>query len=314
MPPSKFLQVFKDATQSNDFNEVIHLLNDKKTNPTVGDNYALIWCCKNGNLSILDLLLRHHRINLYYHGDRALSNAIGNECCHLHIVDRLLHDYNTNHIHIDSCILQHAYCVDHFEAAELIIKHPFFVPSHHNIIEASEKGHFNGVEWLLKDSRVDPTFENNHAISNACKNGHLSIVELLLNDPRVDPSDNNNWCIQTASLNNHLSIVERLVKDPRVDPTVNKNKVIRQACYYGHLSIVEFLLKDPRVAKLIDERVEYLEKKTVNELKEICKQYTIAFSGLSKEDLIDRLKFVDETEDSDDTKSFFSIYKRDRKW
>jgi hypothetical protein len=50
---------------------------------------------------------------------------------------------------------------------------------------ASRKGFKDIVELLLKDSRIDPTADDNEALRSAIRNGHKDIVDLLLADPRV---------------------------------------------------------------------------------------------------------------------------------
>jgi len=87
-----------------------------------------------------------------------------------------------------------------------------FNPGDYNneaIIRASKYGHLTVMEKLLKDSRVDPSAQNNsaiiqtieseipyHEVSEAQK---LEVIEILLQDPRVDPSVNNNQAIIKAS-------------------------------------------------------------------------------------------------------------------
>ncbi len=64
---------------------------------------------------------------------------------------------------------------------------------------------------LLKDSRVDPSANNNKTIRSAAKNGHTGVVRLLLQDPRVDPSANNNKAMRRACQNGHTEIVRLLL-------------------------------------------------------------------------------------------------------
>ena len=94
---------------------------------------------------------------------------------------------------------------------------------------ASMNGHLEVVRVLLKDSRVDPSADNNQAIQFASENGHLEVVRELLKDSRVDPSANNNYAIQDASENGHLEVVRELLKDSRVDPSADNNWAIREA-------------------------------------------------------------------------------------
>ena len=85
---------------------------------------------------------------------------------------------------------------------------------------ASVNGHLELVRELLKDSRVDPSADNNFAIQEASRYGHLEVVRELLKDSRVDPSANNNAAIRLASKNGHLEVVRELRKDSRVEYSV----------------------------------------------------------------------------------------------
>ena len=82
---------------------------------------------------------------------------------------------------------------------------------------ASENGHSEVVRELLKDSRVDPSADNNYAIQRASKNGHLEVVRELLKDSRVDPSAYDNCAIKVAREKGYRDIVRELLKDSRVD-------------------------------------------------------------------------------------------------
>ena len=86
-------------------------------------------------------------------------------------------------------------------------------------IYACSIGDLEVVEFLLKDSRVDPTdasnqgipfflsFYNWRAFVQASKNGHKEIVSLLLKDERIDPSsDNNKGYIFFSMINKQWSI------------------------------------------------------------------------------------------------------------
>jgi hypothetical protein len=51
---------------------------------------------------------------------------------------------------------------------------------------ASERGYYDIVKTLLKDSRVDPSDCSNEALVLASKTGNHKMVKLLLNDKRVE--------------------------------------------------------------------------------------------------------------------------------
>jgi ankyrin repeat protein len=98
---------------------------------------------------------------------------------------------------------------------------------------------------LLNDSRVDPSNEDNQAIINASIQGHFEIVQLLLQDPRVDPSANE--AIQIASEYGYFEIVRSLLQESRVDPSDQNNIAIQRAIQNGNSEVVRILLEDSRV-------------------------------------------------------------------
>jgi hypothetical protein len=61
---------------------------------------------------------------------------------------------------------------------------------------AIQKNNVLAVASLLKDPRIDPSYNYNCAIQNAVEN--IEITKLLLQDPRVDPSAEDNLAIQNA--------------------------------------------------------------------------------------------------------------------
>jgi hypothetical protein len=62
------------------------------------------------------------------------------------------------------------------------------------------------------------SIEQNWAKQLASQHGHKETVEILLKDDRVDPSEYNNYAIRWASYYGHKEIVEMLLQDSRVDP------------------------------------------------------------------------------------------------
>ena len=63
------------------------------------------------------------------------------------------------------------------------------------------------VRELLKNSKVDPSANDNQAIGIASQHGHVKIVKLLLEDKRVDPSDNKNYAIRIANQMGHKKVL-----------------------------------------------------------------------------------------------------------
>jgi hypothetical protein len=57
-----------------------------------------------------------------------------------------------------------------------------FPPSSKDLLDAVKRNNVLCVKRLLRDSRVDPSFNNNAAIRHSSKSGYLPIVELLLRE------------------------------------------------------------------------------------------------------------------------------------
>ena len=124
------------------------------------------------------------------------------------------------------------------------------------IILTSFFGYDKVVQVLLKDHRMDPTYDSNYAIRLASYKGNYTAVKELLSDPRVDPSCRNNEAIRVASHYGHFKVVKELLADPRVDPSVRDNEAIRLATICGYYEIIKLLIADPRV----NHNADFLKK------------------------------------------------------
>ncbi len=156
-----------------------------------------------------------------------------------------------------------------------------------SLILASENGHKDIVELLLKDSRVDPRTNDNKALKIAVRydnasvvnlllkdhrvnpitvnpiaiasaNGSTNVIKILLADTRLDPSDDDNEAIELASQYGHTEVMELLLNDNRVDPSANHNFAIQIASRYGYVDIVKVLLNDMRVDPSDDDNKAFL--------------------------------------------------------
>lgn len=79
------------------------------------------------------------------------------------------------------------------------------------------------------EAGADPAFDYNLPIQLAAENGHFQVVEYLLGDPRVNPADYNNYAIRIASENGCFQAVACLLNDSRVDSSVYDNYAIKIA-------------------------------------------------------------------------------------
>jgi len=114
-------------------------------------------------------------------------------------------------------------------------------------IDAVNDNNVDRVKILLRDSRVDPSVNNNWAIKWAADRGLTGIVKALLNDGRVDPAAGNNYAIRWAAGGGHMEVVKALLNDGRADPSAENNNAIIWAAGSGLVEVVELLLQDPRV-------------------------------------------------------------------
>jgi hypothetical protein len=114
-------------------------------------------------------------------------------------------------------------------------------------VEATRNGNLDVVKTLLKNPRVDPSFQHQLPLKVAISEGYSDIVKILLKDPRVDPSAQDQTFIGIAASFGFLKIVKMLLKDPRVDPSANNQYALKYASRRKRYDVVKMLLKDPRV-------------------------------------------------------------------
>lgn len=88
------------------------------------------------------------------------------------------------------------------------------------------------------------------AIRVAAANGHFEIVDQLLADSRVDLCAYGDFPLRAAAANGHVATLERLLADRRVNPTALRNGALRLAACYGHDAAVRHLLADDRIGEL----------------------------------------------------------------
>jgi ankyrin repeat protein len=123
----------------------------------------------------------------------------------------------------------------------------FIIAIHNNDIEQ--------VKLLLKNKKINPSYDNNLAIRTATMNGGVDLVKILIKDKRVDPSDYDFFDssifglspIITSSILGHFDIVRLLLEDPRVDPSTQYNCAISSAAYSKQYNIVDLLWQDIKI-------------------------------------------------------------------
>lgn len=177
--------IFKHAIEMRYYLVFTKLLSDSRIDPSMYDNYAIIFASKNNYTYALINLLKHPKVNPADQNNKAIRKACMNG--KTEAVISLLQDNR-----IDPSA-KHNYCIGiaslkgYTDIAKLLLKDPRVNPCEYDnypIKWASIKGHVEIVEVLLQDSRVDCNADNNFAIIEAMRNGHLEVVKLLL--PRTD--------------------------------------------------------------------------------------------------------------------------------
>eukprot|EP01117_Protostelium_nocturnum_P015201 TRINITY_DN5863_c0_g1_i1.p1 TRINITY_DN5863_c0_g1~~TRINITY_DN5863_c0_g1_i1.p1 ORF type:complete len:363 (+),score=66.34 TRINITY_DN5863_c0_g1_i1:68-1156(+) len=105
------------------------------------------------------------------------------------------------------------------------------------------------VSLLLKDSRVDPSVEDQNPIRTAVANGNEEIFNLLMKDPRTDPKTAIDYI---SGEKTGVNIVRTLLSDPRIDPILLRDNALPNSIYRQDSCIdfetVSLLLHDPRVS------------------------------------------------------------------
>lgn len=117
------------------------------------------------------------------------------------------------------------------------------------LMEASQEGHLQLVEFLLKASANvhHETSTGDTALTYACENGHTAVAQLLVsrNAKLEHESEGGRTPLMKAARSGHLSTVEFLVKegaDVNRSTTNNDHTVLSLACAGGHVDVVQFLL------------------------------------------------------------------------
>jgi ankyrin repeat protein len=126
------------------------------------------------------------------------------------------------------------------------------------LFKSVRSGNLDGVVAAL--ATEDPSVVHwmlDNALHMAAKEGHYDIVELLLKDGRIDPNAVNKagyTALHSALLLKHPRIVYLLLKDPRVDPTApyierGLKRSPLELADSRNKQLVNRLLEEPRVIK-----------------------------------------------------------------
>ncbi len=212
------------------------------------DLYHLLFTSKNINSVVLNHIRLNLDVNRYVFG--CISSG------HTASVRNLLKFQKVALIK-DLWLLLACY-KDHLDLVKVLCRDPTIDPMgvgrDISITDACKRGQDNVVRILLENTAVDPSMDNNKLIMISSSNNFSKMVGLLLRDSRVNPSDQQNRALisASASANGHTDVVKLLLEDPRVNPSDQQNRALISASANGHTDVVRLLL-------LTSERSEELE-------------------------------------------------------
>jgi hypothetical protein len=143
-----------------------------------------------------------------------------------------------------------ARCID---VMKVLLKDPRVNPSARNntaIITASRWELLDMMELLMSDPRVNPAARANKALRGSMKANYqrsYEVAKMLQRDSRVDPSVEDNAMVRWAADRGDFEMVRMLLKDARVNPSAQDQFALRKAIYKDQSEVVKVLLVDARV-------------------------------------------------------------------
>ncbi|KAJ3017506.1 UNVERIFIED_CONTAM: hypothetical protein HDU68_011607 [Siphonaria sp. JEL0065] len=208
---------------------------------------SLDWAAEKGHIDVVLQLLEDPRVNSIPRvTDDAAHIALNNG--HLNVVDCLVERSAFD----PSALIEVASKSGYLSVVQTCLQDSRLSLNENNcLINASNFGHVDIVQLLLKDLRINPSWQQTPrqltALGYACKQGRLEIVRLLLSDDRVNPTEGDNMALLEAATHGHLDVVQFLLSDTRVDPSAENNQALHAAIDSGNFQVVNELLLDPRV-------------------------------------------------------------------
>ena len=119
---------------------------------------------------------------------------------------------------------------------------------HSPIYLASQNGHYDVVQFLVREQHFAPDCDLWKPLCVACKNGYLSIVEYLTSKCPINSKASAWVLLNSACENGHLCIVRYLVEKHRCDPTLTNHTngltLLHSACRNGHINVVKYLTEE----------------------------------------------------------------------
>ena len=199
------------AIESGNASVVELILEDKRTDPSVKDSYAMWRAAYWANSDIMELLLADKR------------------------ADPTAVDYDAVMMSIKK---------GNADILRMLLEDGRFDPTFNQnqlIWGVAKSRNSEAFRLLFADKRVDPTAVENRAILAAFLLLGESVAKLLLADKRVDPSVRDSEALRKASQSGNVALVKLLLADGRVDPTAKNNEAFYKASNNDHMEVVRLL-------------------------------------------------------------------------
>jgi len=219
------------------------LLDDPRIDPSVNNNFVIMWASQYGHIEVVKTLLADPRVDPSAGDNAAIGAASANG--HIEVVKILLADPRVNPNTYDNYAMH----------------------------SASSHGHAEVVKILLADPRVNPNAADNCVINYASANGHAEVVRLLLGDPRITFAQDYR-CVEMALKNGHVEIVKLLLADHRVQISKN-HEVSHLLLKSGNAEIVQLLKRKIGSAK------KGIRQSGIDQIKDLMNQNGIITIDIS---------------------------------
>ena len=178
------------SNQSDELNELGELIRIMLSEKNIDDeckHHAVIIAVKNNNMNLLLKLLSEDVLMLDEDEDYYNKKNILNIACEYGSFD----------------IVKFLFSIDDFDPFEFDGNLPSF-------IKAYNKSHYDICEYLLKDSRMNPSFRQNN-LFNSINHVNKPIMNMILNHPKFEPSFSKNIVLNFL-LNSHEICENELIK------------------------------------------------------------------------------------------------------
>lgn len=216
-----FLYMCKSKESAKNIEIIKLFLSDSRVNPGDSNNNAIIFAVNNHNLSIVKILLADPRVDPTYK-DQAIYRAI--MYCNDTMVKTLLSDSRILESDRMQNFLEWACCRQNYEDASIM---PI-------------------VEHLIS-LNIHPSLHNNRAILNAIKYNHIDVVNYLLQDTTVDASIDNNIARRLAVQTGDIDMVKCIIANDKVGPDLENEEAIEQVTEIYNSAILESKKKKKQV-------------------------------------------------------------------